>query len=75
MLLTGFTNALRMDNIRYTKNKGFISAPSTLKIHYHPPELHEVLSNEKIDIWCVGILVFLAITGEYPFELDDVYDN
>lgn len=71
MLLTGFTNALTMDTASFKKHKGYPNAPTTLKTQYFPPELQNKFSNEKLDIWCVGVLGYVMVTGEFPFDEDD----
>lgn len=75
ILLTGFTNALSMDNSNFVKRGGFLYAPTTLKLLFQPPEMSKELSDEKIDVWCVGVLAFLMITGSYPFNFDENYND
>lgn len=43
-----------------------------MKTVYWPPELNNINNDHKVDIWCVGILVYIMITGKYPFEFDEL---
>lgn len=64
-----------MDTSIFKKHKGFYRVPTTLSSNFWPPELHGDLSDEKLDIWCLGVLSFLMITGKYPFPKDEIYED
>lgn len=74
-MLTGFTNAQFTNTESYSKNEGVKNTTSTLKLLYYPPELVNMFSNEKIDVWCIGVLAYLMISGDYPFILSEQYMN
>lgn len=43
---------------------------------YWPPEIlddkvRQKGYNEKVDLWSLGVLLFVMLTGQYPFEADD----
>ena len=39
------------------------------------PEFQEHWTDEKVDVWSIGVLTFLMITGEYPFDLDEYFSD
>ena len=59
----GWSNYIRNDRRRNT----ICGTPL-----YLPPEMvFESGHNEKVDIWCIGVLLFELSTGKVPFEGDD----
>jgi len=39
---------------------------------YYAPEMAQGLAYDtKVDIWCVGVMLFTMLHGDYPFELDN----
>jgi calcium-dependent protein kinase len=43
--------------------------------YYMAPEMIEGCSCQKSDIWSVGIIVYLMITGKHAFEVDAIDNN
>ena len=39
---------------------------------YCPPEVFSGIYNEKVDLFSAGVLLFIMVTGEMPFECRDV---
>ena len=68
----GFTNSLKLNPEFFNLKNRFIRADTNMKLEYWPPEQFDHKTNHKIDIWSVGILVYLLITGVYPFGIDYV---
>eukprot|EP00051_Salpingoeca_urceolata_P004899 m.68699 g.68699 ORF g.68699 m.68699 type:complete len:739 (+) comp13921_c0_seq2:375-2591(+) len=61
----GFSNMFREDHLMST----FVGSPS-----YAAPE---ILANEKycgpmVDVWSLGVIVFTLLTGEMPFQEDNI---
>lgn len=51
------------------------SAPNKGTFHYLPPEIITQRGhNTKVDVWSLGISLFTALTGEYPFDGDTEYE-
>ena len=39
---------------------------------YKAPEIFEGAYNEKVDIWSVGVVLFLLVTGKYPIDNENL---
>jgi serine/threonine protein kinase len=44
---------------------------------YSPPELKQKrLYNNSIDMWSMGVIVYVSLSGTFPFEEDrDIYEQ
>uniref|UniRef100_A0A0G4HY17 Protein kinase domain-containing protein n=1 Tax=Chromera velia CCMP2878 TaxID=1169474 RepID=A0A0G4HY17_9ALVE len=36
--------------------------------HYLAPEMYKGVYGQKVDVWAIGILTYLLLTGSYPFD-------
>lgn len=69
-MLMGFTSSVSTQSKVFQKKGAIFNYPTALKYNYWPPELKDNFNNQKIDVWCLGVLLYLMITGHYPFEVD-----
>jgi len=72
-ILTGYYNELKIADFGWS-----VHAPSSRRatmcgtLDYLPPEMvHHQPYNEKVDLWCLGVLAYEFLVGRPPFENDD----
>ena len=57
----GFANIFDPENgLEYHRRSIYYKAPELLTI----PEVH----NSKVDIWSIGVIAYLLVSGELPFD-------
>ena len=79
-----FISSIINKNNNVCKNKGRIESPHLLNIkirrdidYYSSPELvsgHNDIDYTKVDIWSIGVIMYILITGVSPFEGDTQSD-
>jgi serine/threonine protein kinase len=77
--LIDFGSALRYENETPKERRCTGTVKSILiQIHYLAPEVIKKFYNNKCDIWSLGILLFVLLSGNGPFTAKDhqeIIDN
>ncbi|XP_074649291.1 serine/threonine-protein kinase SBK1-like [Tubulanus polymorphus] len=72
---------IKLMDFGLTRKSGIMVKKSGACIPYTPPEVCEAVRNERycieptLDVWSTGVLMFCALTGNFPWERADQNDS
>lgn len=66
--LVDFGIAKRLEDLTLTSTNAFVGTPSYMS----PEQIHGARVDHRTDLWSLGVLTYVALTGERPFRGDNL---